>query len=148
MRVPASITAVALILALACGGSGGMSTTDDFSASIAVPGQVSVGETFEMTVTVYNTASETQTLYSLDLADEFMSGVDVIGSAPAYTSSMHVPLDNTESYEYMQPIPSGGSTTVLLTMQATTPGSWSGDIDVCVDGMARFNNYPMSITVQ
>ena len=148
MRLTASLSAVSLAIALACGGSSNTSATSDFSATISMPSQVSAGDTFEMTVTVYNTAPQTQTLYSLDLADEFMVGTDVIGSDPPYTSSMHVPIDNTESYEYMQPIPSGGSTTVVLTMLATIPGAWSGDIDVCVDGMARFNSYPMATTVQ
>lgn len=148
MRLTMTLAAVTLALSLACGGSSSSSTNDDFSASIDVPGQVSNGESFEMTVTVFNTASESQKLYSLDLADEYMSGVDVVSSDPPYSSSMHVPFDNTESYEYMQPIPPGGSTTVVLTMQATTPGSWSGDIDVCVDGMARFISYSVSTTVQ
>jgi len=134
------------VLVLACGGVG--SITDDFSATVDVPGQLSTGDIFEVTVTVYNTAPQEQTLYSLDLADEFMAGVNVLGSDPPYTSSMHVPVDNTESYEYMQPIPSGGSTTVVLNMMATSAGYWSGDIDVCVDGMARYNSYPMSTTVQ
>ncbi|MFT5685798.1 MAG: hypothetical protein ACI8RZ_006752 [Myxococcota bacterium] len=150
MRLTIPIVATSLILALACGGgeSGISSSVDDFSATVDVPAQVSAGETFELTVTVYNTAPQEQTLYSLDLADEFMAGTEVVGSDPPYGSYMHVPIDNTESYEYMTPIPSGGSTTVKLTMLATDAGSWSGEVDVCVDGNARYNSYMMSTNVQ
>jgi hypothetical protein len=149
MRLTIPVAAASLILALACGGGGGISSSvDDFSATVSMPGQVSSGETFEITITVYNSAPQTQTLYSLDLADEFMAGTDVVGSDPPYSSTMHVPIDNTESYEYMTPIPSGGSTTVTLTMLATTPGTWEGEVDVCVDGNARYNSYMMSTRVE
>ena len=149
MNITRPIAAAGLILALACGGSGDFSSeVDDFSADVTTPGQVSAGETFDIVVTVYNSAPQAQTLYSLDLADEFMAGVDVVGSDPPYGSYMHVPIDNTESYEYMAPIPSGGSTTVRLTMLATDAGYWSGEVDVCVDGNARYNSYMMTTTVQ
>jgi hypothetical protein len=148
MRLTKLIAATAIVIMLACGGGGVSSSVDDFSATVDVPGQVSSGETFEITVTVYNTAPQAQTLYSLDLADEFMAGADVVGSDPPYGSYMHVPIDNTESYEYMTPIPSGGSTTVTLTMLATDSGIWSGEVDVCVDGNARYNSYMMYTTVQ
>ena len=150
MRLTIPLGAVSIALALACGGGSSSigSGVDDFHATVDMPGQVSNGETFDLVVTVFNTAPQEQTLYSLDLADEFMAGTDVVGSDPPYLSTMHVPIDNTESYEYMKPIPSGGSTTVTLTMLATDAGSWAGEVDVCVDGNARYNSYMMSTTVQ
>lgn len=139
--------------ALACGGleespGSNMFDTDDFYAEISAPSSVSNGETFEIAVTVYNTASATQKLHSLDIADEYLEGLDVVGSDPGYDDLFHVPIDNTESYEYMDEIPAGGSVVVKLTMLATDAGTWSGDIDVCVNGDARFIAYPVTTTVQ
>ena len=146
--------------ALACGGledaddgttySGGGDLFDptDFRAEISSPPTVQNGETFEIAVTVFNDAPHTQKLHSLDIADEYLAGIDVVGSDPAYGDTFHVPIDNTESYEYMKDIPSGGSMVVRLNMLATDAGTWTGDIDVCVNGDARFRAYPVTTTIQ
>ena len=137
---------VGLVLVLGCGGIG--SSTDDFFAEVSAPASVRTGETVEVRVKVYNTAAEQQTLHSLDIDDAIMAGFDVVSSSPPYRDFMHVPIDNTESYEYMRAIPAGGSVDVTLTLSAVKTGYFSGEIDVCVNGDARFNSYPFSMTVQ
>lgn len=137
---------VGLVLALGCGGL--MAPTDDFYAEIRAPASVQTGEQLEMAVRVYNTAAEEQILHSLDIDNAIMEGLDIVASSPSYRDVMQVPIDNTESYEYMRPIPPGGSLDITLTMTARKTGYFSGDIDVCVNGDARFNSYPFSVSIK
>lgn len=147
MRSPLALTLPGLLgLALACGGS--LSDTDDFYAVVDAPAMVQKGEPFTVTVRVHNTAASAQTLESLDVGIEWLEGVTLTGSSPPYTDAFEVPLDGTWSYSYGQEIPPGGSVDVSLQGVGVESGTWRGEIDVCVGGMARFNSYPISTTVQ
>ena len=146
MRTIPPTLALLGILGLACGGM--TKGTDDFRAELSGPTTVPVGQAFEIQVTVVNTASTPQELTSLDFADAWLKGVAITGSSPAYTTSDHVPIDDTTSYTYGQPIPAGGQLTVTLQAVATLPGTWQGEVDVCVGGIARFNSYPLLTIVQ
>lgn len=134
-------------LSLACAGIDTNPT--DFYAEVTAPPTVKSGETFPVTFVVYNTAAEPQRLHSLDIDDEYMAGFTVASGNPPYDDTLHIPIDNTESFMYGSIyIPAGGSTTVTLNMTATTPGSYFGEVDVCVNGDARYLSYPMSTAVQ
>lgn len=147
MRPRLALTLPVLLgAALACGGS--MSSTDDFHAVVDAPALVRKGEPFKATFTVHNSADEVQVLESLDIDDAWLAGVTITASDPAYTDAMHVPLDNTWSYSYGQAIPPGGSIEVTLQAVGTKPGTWRGEVDVCVGGIARFNTYPLVTTVE
>lgn len=143
LRLLAPIT---LAFTLACGGV--FSDTTDFRAEVDAPAIVPKGQPFTVTVRVYNDASSPQKLESLDISDDWLNGVTLTSSSPAYTDASHVPLDNTWSYTYGQTIPPGGSVEIQLQATGVAPGTHRGDIDVCVGGMARFNSYPVSTTVE
>lgn len=135
-----------LLLALACGGA--MQGTDDFSAVVTAPPLVAKGAPFTVTITVSNHADHPQDLDSIDIDQAWLSGVTVTGSTPNFVDSMEVPIDNTRSLSYDETIPAGGSLTVTLQATGVQSGSFSGDVDVCVGGMARFRSYPLSTTVE
>lgn len=137
---------VLVATALACGGS--MSSTDDFYATVDGPAMVQRGEPFSLTITVHNSAAEVQVLDSLDVGTDWLDGVTLQGSNPPYTDAMEVPLDGTWSYSYGTEIPPGGSVDVELTAVGIESGTWRGEVDVCVGGMARFNSYPLVTTVE
>lgn len=147
MRSSLALTLPALAAtALACGGA--MSSTDDFDAVIEVPALVAKGDTFDVTITVNNRADKVQILDSLDIGDDWTQGVTITSSSPPFSDSMHVPIDNSLSYSYQEEIPAGGSLTVTLQATGVRQGTFRDDIDVCVGGMARFNSYPITTTVE
>ncbi len=133
-------------LALACGGV--FEGTDDFSAVIDAPAVVTKGAPFTVTITVMNTANEPQRLDSLDIDDAWLQGLTLTASSPPYKEAMHVPIDNTWSYSYSELIPAGGSSTITLTATGVQTGTFRGEVDVCVGGMARFRSYPLVTTVE
>lgn len=134
------------LLALACGGA--LDDTDDFSAVVDAPALVQKGQPFTVTVTISNSAAEPQVLESLDIADEWLAGVTIQSSSPPYGEAMHVPIDGTWSYSYQETIPAGGSVAVTLQATGVQTGSFRGEVDVCVGGMARFRSYPLVTTVE
>lgn len=142
----AAVGGLAIATTLACGGM--FSDPEDFTATVDAPPLVQKGEPFTVSITVHNTADQPQVLHSLDISDDWLAGVTLTGSEPPYTGAMHVPIDDTWSYEYMTEIPAGGSTVVTLHGTGTQVGPWLGSVDVCVGGMARFRTYPLVTTVE
>lgn len=131
---------------LACGGI--FEDKDDFRAEIDAPALVKRGEPFNVTVRVFNDAASPQVLESLDIDDTWLDGITITSTNPPYTDAAHVPIDNTYSYTLKQTIPPGGSVDVVIQATGVTNGTHAGEIDVCVGGMARFNSYPVSTTVE
>jgi hypothetical protein len=106
---------------------------EDIEVSVDAPARVAEGETFLITARARNTGDEPRRLVDLDLADEYLEGVLILGTEPAYRDSMHVPIDNTVSYEFELAIPPGGVAEVMLEAQALRAGDFSGDFDFCID---------------
>ena len=134
------------VVTLGCGGA--FQATDDFYATVQAPTAVGVQQPFEFVVTVYNTASESQKLHSLDIDDAYMKGVAIAAMDPPFRHTFHVPIDNTQSFELMTDIPPNGSVEVRVQATAVVAGDYAGEIDVCVGGDARFRSYPIRTVAQ
>ena len=111
-------------------------TPERVDISVEAPVTVSQGERFQLLVRVANTASSTQVLVDLDIADEYLEGLVVESSLPMFSDSRHIPLDNTISYSYDIPIESGEEIEVIFEVFAAKVGDFSGDIDFCINDEA------------
>jgi hypothetical protein len=105
----------------------------DIEVLVTVPSRVARDQEFTIEVQVRNTGSAARELNSLDVADEYLAGVAIRGSEPPYRDTLHVPIDNSYSYEFRKPIPPGGALVVRFRAVGLKAGDHSGDVDVCVD---------------
>lgn len=109
------------------------------AVAVDAPLEVSVGDTFDLVVTVTN-QRESHTLHmsDIDIADEYLAGFVVVSVDPVEKSNMHVPLDNSMSYSFDEEIPPGESKSFTFHLRAQDPGVFRGDVDV-TEGM-RFTS--------
>lgn len=126
-------------LVLCCGGGIGlliylsMQTPEDITVATDVPVYVEAGEQFAFTITVQNTASEPQTLNSIDISESYLDGITIRSTSPAYSQSIPIPIADMQSYEFHRTIPAGGSLDVTFNATALQPGDYSGGVDIVIN---------------
>jgi hypothetical protein len=104
-------------------------------AHVESPDQVADGETFEVRVVVVNDrADKPLTVSSIDIADEYLEGFVVRGTEPVAKQSIHVPFDNSQSFEFDSVVPPNGTNIFTFQLRARKEGFYHGDVDVC-EGM-------------
>jgi hypothetical protein len=147
MRQKTNILAVAFIaLVLFATGSvssWGCDEPRDVIVSVNAPLHVAQGEEFVFEVGVENISASTQLLYSIDIWDEYLKGISVISSEPQFTDSYHIPLDNTQSYEFKQDIPAIDKLVIKFYAVGLEPGHYSSYLDVCINTGTSFISYPI-----
>jgi hypothetical protein len=120
-------------LSLVLLGGGCFSGPENIAVEIDVPTRASVGETFMITADITNTDGEAHILDSIDIGDEYLEGVVILGTDPAYSQTFHVPIDNTMSHTLLQTIEAGETLSVTFEAEALVAGDYSGAFDVCID---------------
>jgi hypothetical protein len=120
----------------------------DVEVTVTAPPRVARDAEFTIEIHVRNTGSQKRVLDSLDLADEYLAGVAIRSSEPPYKDTLHVPIDNSYSYEFRTPIPPGGAVVVRFRALALKPGDHSGDVDVCVDWGGSCTSHPLRTLVE
>ena len=124
---------------LGCGLSGiDFEDPQNVEISVEAPTTVEVGERFEILARMRNTATSTQILIDLDIADEYLEGVVIESMEPAFSDVFHVPLDDTMSYSLDLPVPAGDEVIVTLHVLAAKTGDFSGDFDFCIGSETSF----------
>ncbi len=127
----------------------GCASPSDVTIKIAdAPVEVRQGQRFSFTCTVTNTAEKDQELVSLDVADEYLEGIVVVGTDPAFKEATHIPLDNTMSYGYNIPLVRGKPVNVVFDCYAAKPGDYSGEVDFCINNDSSFLSYPIRTIVK
>ena len=103
------------------------------TVSTNVPSNVTVGNSFNVVLTMKNSANRAIFVDSIDVHDEWADGVRISAvNPPSQGEPFHIPGDNSWSYTMQQTIPPKSSLTVTFTSVAMSPGYHSGNIDVCV----------------
>lgn len=120
------VAALVLVFVYAAQGVQGVDVAVD------APLEVVVGETFQLQVTVTNKRPrKALALSDIDIADEYLAGFIVLNMEPKAQSTMHVPIDNSQSFTFGVEIPPGESKTFTFTLRAEKLGIYRGDVDVC-----------------
>ncbi len=98
---------------------------------------VPVNEPFTLTVELENVALEPVTIKSVGLEDDLLEGARVTDVQPVFRAAdvRSFPLvgDWTE-YPLDRRLLGGSGMTVMVTLQAVTPGAYSGDVSIWVEG--------------
>jgi hypothetical protein len=138
---------VFLLLALAplLSGCFGVKNVD---VSIAAPRTVSIGQEFEVLLSITNTADEDQSLNSVDIENVYLEGIEVLGSDPEYYESFGIDMDNTVSYSYEINIRPGETLVVMFYCKAISAGKFEGKMDVCINTGFNYESVDVSTTVE
>jgi hypothetical protein len=116
--------------------------------SVTAPETVTVGQDFEVLLSITNTANEDQSLNSIDIENVYLKGIEVIGSDPEYYESFGIAVDNTVSYSYEVNIPPGETLVVVFYCKAVSVGEFEGKMDVCINTGFNFKSVDVSTTVE
>jgi hypothetical protein len=116
---------------------------ESISVDIDCPLHVAKGEEFLFEIQITNTSSDSQLLYSIDIWDEYMEGITVRKTDPAFTDTYHIPIDNTQSFEFQKDIPPHDTLTLKFYAVGHQTGEYSSYLDICVNSATSFISYPI-----
>src|SRR5437870_3426775 len=79
---------------------------EGIAVAVDGPTEVTVGQTFELEVTVTNERpKKVLRLSDIDLAEDYLAGFTVSSISPKPKSNMHVPIDNSRSFTFAVQVP-------------------------------------------
>ncbi len=112
------------------------------------PLEVRTGEQFVVTIRIENTANETQVLHSIDIWDHYLEGIAIRSTEPAYRQSYHVPIDNTQAFEFYRDIGPYETITITFSATAVAPGDFNSFFDACINSDISYLTYPIRTVVK
>lgn len=115
------------------------------SPEVQMPGQVRVGQEFELRVVSRNPHETEVQLHSIDIDDAFRNGFDVMSIDPLPTDSMSLIFMDQYSYFFERDVAPGDSLVVTFTLLALEAGTHIGRLEVC--NVAQ-DCYPVGLEVE
>lgn len=105
---------------------------EGIAVSAETPSHVSVGEIFDLTVSVDNKReSKDFKLSDIDISEEYLNGFSIVSIDPPPKSSMHIPIFNMTSFTFDSHIPAGEKRIFIFKLRGEIPGVFRNDLDVC-----------------
>jgi hypothetical protein len=135
-----------LYFAVAIGAAAGISPKGEpknIEVNYAMPKSVKVGETFQVTLEVRNSAATPQRLFSLDIDTNFLKKVTVVQTSPAFKSIEPNLIAGIKSYTYELDIPANSSLSITIDAKATEAGTFPFKPDVCVNSLLSCASYEL-----
>jgi len=108
---------------------------------------VPAGEPFVITVQISNLVDDVQTLHSIDISDDYLVAVSLQESLPDYSRELSIPLVGFQSFLFDRPIRSRGGQQVRLTFVGQSPGTYTGELDVCINSGTLCKLLPITTTI-
>jgi len=121
---------------------------ENITINVVAPLHVAKGEKFVFEIQVENTAEKSQLLYSIDIWDEYLTGIAIQKTEPPFIDTYHIPIDNTQSYEFKQDIPPKDKLVVKFFAVGLKPGEYSSYVDVCINTGASFLTHPIITIIE
>lgn len=110
---------------------------DDIIVNVAITQPaIAANDLFTLTVTIHNIADEPITLTRITLDNDLLLGVSVQGSDPPSRRPLErsYPLiGDWVEYPFEREVAGGDMLAIRFTMQATTPGNYSGDVGAWIE---------------
>lgn len=115
------------------------------AVTIHGPERVTVGKSFDLTVEICNERPKKPFgLSDIDINEDYLDGFTIVSTSPTANSSMHVPLDNSRSFNFDQTIAAGETRRFTFKLRAETSGMFRGDVDVC-EGMRYLSQMAQTV---
>jgi len=134
MKRTAAVCCIILLAALYTG----CESPTNIAVEIDAPLQVTQGEQFLITMTVTNTAPETQRLMDIDIGEKYTEGIAFISIDPAPLEMFHTPLVNMMTYSFNRDIGPGRQAVITFHSKALKPGDYNTNIDFCINSSSAF----------
>ncbi|MEM1353369.1 MAG: hypothetical protein AAGC44_02140 [Planctomycetota bacterium] len=122
---------------LCCGGGGvwmyfAAQPPKDVVVDLTTPDACRVGDTIVLLIEVDNTSPKSREISSITLDSGFTDGFTLTGSDPPQVSTTD--MFGFKVIEYLHSIGPHSTEVIEVSFEATTAGSWSGTVDVTIDG--------------
>ena len=144
-----SIGVAVLVMALLVGGiasCGGQ--PENIRVDVVTPLHVVKGEEFVFEIQVENIAEKSQLLYSVDIWDDYLAGIAIQKTEPLFIDTYHIPIDNTQCYEFKQDIPPKDKLVVKFFAVGLELGEYSSYVDVCINTATSFVTHPIITIIE
>ena len=121
----------------------------NLAVKIIAPARLKYYEDFVVEMQLNNTNSQPQQLHSIDIHEDYMNGVKVNSSEPAYTRFRTFEGGGLYySYDFMREIPANSTLVVKFAMTAIYIGDYAGDVYVCVNSATLCNIYRITTHIE
>lgn len=100
-------------------------------ATLDLPPTARAGQTISLVARLDNPHDRPVTLDSVDIAESFLEGFQVLRVEPRPTDTMRVPIVNQRSWTFGQAVPAGGTMTVTFSLRCLRAGHFTGTVDAC-----------------
>jgi hypothetical protein len=130
-------------------GSQGQMEVKNLTVKISAPARLKYYQDFVVEMQLNNTGSRPQQLHSIDIHENYMNGVKVNSSEPAYTHFLTFEGGGLfYSYDFMREIPANSTLVVKFAMTAIYIGDYAGDVYVCVNSATLCNVYRIAAHIE
>jgi len=130
----------------------GSQSPENVVVSLDVPLEAAVGDGIELKISVANTGSTTVQLMSIDISLNYLNGIAIDHTTPAYTeSSRYDALGGGETFQtfsFHRSIAPGETLTILFNGVAVSAGDYSGSINACIDSDFNCTNNIMRTVIK
>lgn len=112
--------------------AGSASVEANATAQITAPASVTVGDEFDVRITITNTASTTRAIGNIDFYTSYLDHFSIMSTDAALTTSPDTP-HTWQTFNTSKMLVPNGTLTFTWRLRAVKPGTAEGDIDVYVD---------------
>ena len=110
----------------------------DIDIEMDLPITVQYNKEFVITIKLINTSDKPQDLVSIDIGEKYLKGIAIIKTEPLFKESIHIPIENSESYVFNKKINPKDSITIRIYCKAISHGDFGDDIDFCINSDFNF----------
>lgn len=111
------------------------------------PEQVTLNEPFVVTLRLTNVFTDSQTLHSIDLDNDYLENIRLDNSNPEFGDIRPLPLTGFASYSFDWLLPARRTTEIELRFVPEKAGQFSGLVDVCLDDGTLCQALPLETEV-
>ncbi len=137
---------LALLALIATLGCAAFAEPENIEVSIDAPVSVSVGQAFEVVLTVKNTGPSNQTLVDMDIGEDYLEGVVVQKMDPPFKDALDA--FGIMTYSMDLALPPEQEITVTISAYAAHAGDYSGSIDLCINSAVSCLYYPVRTIIR
>jgi hypothetical protein len=135
--------AIAVCALVACGAIIGgfywtsLQTAEEVAVRWDIPATMEAGSEVEFRIVITNIASEMVELNSIDISQNYLFGIVIHSTEPAYTEAYQYSWmgETFQTYYFDVSIPAEETVTIVFNGRAVRGGDYSGSMEVCINAI-------------
>ena len=121
---------------------------DNARVHLQIPASVKQGETFGLVVLVESLEIRPLLLNGIEISPDYLAGIRIEESAPPFIETTERPYSHDQAFSYNLTLEPGEIVAIEFSAVGQEAGTFSGELDVCVDGMVRCLSYAIQTRVE